>query len=236
MSFIETGRSRPSREMVLRLAETLDVPLRERNALLVAAGLSPAFAERSLSERAMAPFRAVVRQLLDNHDPYPAWVLDRLWRVVDANTAGSAMVTSLYASDGDDGDPPNLLEALFSGAMRGQIENWSEVAWAGLARLRREALERGPDPELEQLIAGFAEQLRGVPMPLDVDPDALVFCPRLRLGDQRISTITTLVRFGATRDVTLDELRVELMFPGDEASAAFFRRLASAPDRASGQG
>ena len=226
MSFIETGRSRPSREMVLRLAETLDLPLRERNALLVAAGLPAAFPERALSEAAMAPFRSVIRQLLDNHDPYPAWVLDRLWRVVDANAAGHAMTASL----GSPTDAPvSLLEAFFApGPMRDAIENWEEVAWAGLARLRREATDRGPDPELEAVIHQISERLRGVPMPIDVDPDTLVFCPRLRLGGRRISTITTVVAFGATRDVTLNELRVELMFPADNDSAAFFRELAGA--------
>jgi transcriptional regulator with XRE-family HTH domain len=131
VSFLETGRSRPSRDMVLRLARTLRVPLRQRNALLRAAGLPPHFPERELDDAALAPFRQVVDQLLEKHEPYPAFVIDARWRLLRTNRGG-AWAMQMSGSP----EEPNMLVAMAQNPLlRTAIENWEEVAWAGLSGL-----------------------------------------------------------------------------------------------------
>jgi transcriptional regulator with XRE-family HTH domain len=149
LSFIETGRARPSREMVLHLAERLDVPLRERNHLLLAAGFAPVFGERSLEESEMAPVREALERFLSAHEPYPAVVVDRQWNIVAANR-GTAYVTRGVAPELL-APPANALRiALHPDGMAPRISNLAE--WSGylLARLHR-ALEASRDPQLESL-------------------------------------------------------------------------------------
>jgi transcriptional regulator with XRE-family HTH domain len=221
VSFIETGRSRPREGLVLRLADALDVPLRERNDLLRAAGLSPLYPERALADDELRPFRRIVEQLLMQQEPFPAIVIDRYWNVVDSNRAGK-----LFLGLGPGGDTPNAVELLLApGGWREMLENFAEVAWGLAYRLRREAAEAGSDPELETLVRRAEAWLERVPRPVPDASDAIV-CPRVRVGDQVLSTISTIARFGTARDVTIDELRVELMFPADDVTAAFFERAA----------
>jgi transcriptional regulator with XRE-family HTH domain len=217
LSFLETGRSRPSRQMVLRLGEALDLPLRERNRLLHAAGLPGAYPEAGMKSADLAPFRAAIETLLHAHLPYPAMVVDGRWNVVLANEASAR----LY---GGDVTGANLVRRFLSepAAARQAIVNWAEVAWAGVDRLRRQR-DRAPlDTELAELVTMAEAAVSGVPRP-GTAPSDLVVCPWFRVGDRVVKTIGMVARFDSPAEVTLDELRIELTYPLDEASDRFFR-------------
>lgn len=226
LSFIETGRSRPGEDVVLRVAEALDLPLRERNNLLLAAGLTPCFADLPLSHDAIAPFRAAIERMLETHEPYPAYVIDRWWDVVDANAAGWRLFP--VARDG----PVNAVDVFLApGPVRDMVENFDAVAWAFLQRLRLEIAGSGPDARLQALLERAEGYLKDLPPPASntSEPGSeLVICPRLRVGDQTVATLSMIARFGNTREVNLDELRVEMLFPADAAAVAFFHGLAEA--------
>jgi len=204
---------------VLRIAAALDIPLRDRNRLLAAAGLAPHYPEVDLADGLSAPFRAAIARLLEAHEPYPAFVLNRWWDVVDANMAARRLFPS--PEDGSQ----NAVEAFLApGGMRDMIVNFPDVAGMYLRRLQAEVAEAS-DERSVRLLARARELLADV----DVDRatgDGLVICPRLRFGEEVISTATMVARFGATREVTLDELRVELVSPADAAARAFFERRA----------
>lgn len=216
VSFLETGRSRPGREMVLRLADTMDLPLRERNALLRHAGFGPAYPERSLDAAELAPYRDIVRRMLCQHEPFPAFVIDRWWEVLETNRGAQALLPPLGDTDFID---------ILDGPMRAMVENWSEVAWHGLLRLRREVSVAGPDERLAALLARLEAILAAVPQPPMV-PDSPIICPRIRLGEHTLRFVSTIARFGSCVDVTLSELRVELMFPADAQTERLLRHLA----------
>lgn len=223
LSFLETGRSQPSREMVVQLCEHLDVPLRERNDLLRLAGFASVYPENDLDGPALEPFRQIIAQLLRNHEPYPAFVLDRHWYVVDANEPARRMVPELSRGRA------NMVDLFLApGSWREQIENFAEVAWTLVATLRRELAAAGRDEELSRIIDTAVGFLRDVPSPPIADDVELIVCPRLRLGEQIIRTVSTIAHFGTARDVTLSELRVEFLCPADRESEAFFRRMSDA--------
>lgn len=222
LSFIETGRSRPGRELILRLAEAMDVPIRQRNALLEAAGLGAAYAERELEADVVQPFLDAVELVLHNHEPYPACAIDGLGRVQRTNDAferfwpGAKSLTAEQAVDAFFGPGPS----------RTLIENWAELAWRDVDLRRREASRCG-DPRLLQLAERAESHLRDVPRPQrDGLGAAPVVCSRFRFGDTLVRTFTTVMRFEHTNDVALGELKVELIFPADETASAYFRGLA----------
>lgn len=213
LSFVETGRARPSRQLVLHLAEHLDVPLRDRNALLLAAGFAPAYRRTPLDAAEMAPVRDAVAAIVRGHGEFPALVVDRHWTVVDANPAARDLM-----AEGVDpallGGPVNALRvALHPGGMAPRIVNFAE--WAGhlTARLDREITATAD----EKLIA-LRDELRGYPgvgSPAQAaDIASRLFVPlviRHRGREQRfISTVTT---FGTARDITVAELAVESFYP-----------------------
>jgi transcriptional regulator with XRE-family HTH domain len=223
VSFLETGRSRPSSDMVLRLARTLQVPLRQRNGLLRSAGLAPHFPEHGLDDEALRPFRQVVNQILEKHEPYPAFVIDARWRLQQTNRGGAWALQMFGAPD-----EPNMLVAMAKNpALRQAIENWAEVVWSGVAGLEADVLATG-DPELAEALERAHEALADTPRPEAISEGAAVVCPRIRMGEHTLRTITTVMRFGNAREVTLDELRVELMFPADAVSATLLRQLGEA--------
>jgi transcriptional regulator with XRE-family HTH domain len=217
VSFIETGRSRPGTAVVLRIADALALPLRDRNRLLESAGLRPHFPEVALTDGASAPFLAAIARLLESHEPYPAFVLNRWWDVVDANASARRLFPV------PTGGVQNAVEAFLApGGMREMIENFPEVAAMYLRRLQAEVGEASDERSLK-LLARARDLLADVDLGADAG-DGLVICPRLRLGNEIVSTATMVARFGATREVTLDELSVELIFPADEAASRFFER------------
>jgi transcriptional regulator with XRE-family HTH domain len=220
LSFIETGRARPSREMVLHLAERLDVPLRERNHLLLAAGFAPVFGERSLDEKEMAPIRAALERFLAAHEPYPAVVVDRHWNIVSENR-GVAYVTRGVAAELL-APPANALRiALHPDGMAPRISNLAE--WSGylLGRLRRE-IEVTRDPELESLYEELvaypgvtAEHGRANPPP----PNDILLMHELHLEGTQLALFSTLTTFGTARDLTLAELTIEAFYPANRQTA-----------------
>ncbi len=223
VSFIETGRSRPREDVVHKVAEALEVPIRDRNILLEAAGLAPSYPEVPLSDGAAAPFRNAIRKMLESHEPYPAFVINRWWELIDANAAGRRF----FPQTGD--GPINLVDAFLGpGPIREMIDNFSAVGWVFLRRMRREVADSGPDERLQELLERAEAYMKDVPVVVENPGVELVICPHLRIGDQVIKTVSMVARFGTAREVTLDELRVELVFPRDEEAEAFFRRGAQA--------
>ncbi len=219
LSFLETGRSRPGRELVLRLAAALDVPIRERNALLSAAGLAPEYPAHALSEAAMRPIADVIERVLRSHDPYPAWVYARGLRALAANRAAEALFPGLCAME-----PEAVVDLWFApGPFREMVENWEDVAWAGVDSLRREARQTADPGTLALLRRAEVHAERTLPSERPAPTDLPVVCPRFRIGGRLVRTVSTVLRFDTAVEVTASELRVELMFPADEASDSFFR-------------
>jgi transcriptional regulator with XRE-family HTH domain len=223
LSFVETGRSAPSREMVLLLAEQLEVDLRERNHLLLAAGYAPVYGESPLEAPEMASVRAAVRQILTGHEPYPAVVVDRAWNLVDAN-ATVAVFT--------DGVAPELLEApanvlrlaLHPEGMAPRILNLGEWRAHLLGRLRRQVAVSG-DPGLSALLT----ELRAYPgeeqePAVEIPGAGEVLVPlRVTHGGIELSFLGTIATFGAPLDITLAELSIESFYPADPATASYLR-------------
>src|SRR5689334_5282449 len=224
LSFVETGRAAPSRDMVLRLAERLDVPLRERNVLLVAAGYAPAFQQRPLEDPALKSARQAIDLVLKAHEPSPALAVDRHWNLVSANR----MVAPLL-----EGIPPHLLSqpvnvlrlAFHPEALAARTVNLAE--WCGhlLERLHRQC-EATADPELVKLyndLKAFPIPARSAPLP--ADNVAIPF--KLRHGGEILSFFSTTMVFGTPVDITLSELALETFFPADERTAERLKQMAA---------
>jgi transcriptional regulator with XRE-family HTH domain len=221
LSFLETGRARPSRGMVLHLAERLSVPLRERNALLHAAGFAPAYSERRLDEPALAAARAAMDAVLDGHMPNPALAVDRHWTLIAANP----MVGRLL-----DGVAPALLAppvnvlrlGLHPDGLAPRTENLA--AWRGhlLERLRQQ-IAATADPVLAALLEELQTYPGGCTAPAEPPPIAIPF--RLRTPAGTLAFLSTTMVFGSPVDITLSELAVETFFPADPATAEALRAL-----------
>lgn len=231
LSFVETGRSRPSSELVLAIADRLEVPLRERNTLLLAAGYAPRYAQRSIDDAALSHVRASLQRMLDAHDPYPGVMIDRRWNVVLANRAAGALTAGLPRELL--GPPLSVYRACLhpEGLARVTL-NFAD--WAGyLLRQLRRSIALTADPELELLLAEVTRYPNVVRIATTSDPpsdDAELLVPfRIDIDGREISMFTTLTTFGTPRDVTLDELAVELFFPADEASERLLREAATLP-------
>jgi transcriptional regulator with XRE-family HTH domain len=230
LSFLESGRSRPSRDMVLHLAERLEVPLRERNVLLVAAGFAPQFQERNLSDPALEAQRTAVDLILKGHEPYPALAVDRHWHMVSANAAAQRLLGGVDASLMT--PPVNVLRlSLHPDGMAPRIANLAEWRAHLLERLRRQ-VEVSADPMLGRLLC----ELRAFPAPRGV-PQAraiphsgggVVVPMQLSMPSGLLCFFSTTTVFGTPIDITLSELAVEAFYPADEATAKALRGLAGA--------
>ncbi|MGX1106219.1 MULTISPECIES: helix-turn-helix domain-containing protein [Bradyrhizobium] len=225
LSFVETGRSAPSRDMVLKLAERLDVPLRERNVLLVAAGFAPAFPQRSLDDPALKSAREAINLVLKAHEPNPALAYDRHWNLVSANR----MVAPLLEGVPQRllGQPFNILRLAFHPeGLAPRTVNLAEWAAHLLERLHRQC-EATADPELLKLY----QDLKSYPIPARSAPittDNNVALPfKLRLNGEILSFISTTMVFGTPVDITLQELALETFFPADELTAERMRQMAA---------
>jgi transcriptional regulator with XRE-family HTH domain len=228
LSFLETGRSQPSREMVLLLAEKLDMPLRERNIMLVAAGFAPVYSQRSLDDPALASMRQAVDLVLKGHDPYPALAVDRHWSLVSAN---EALVSLIVDVDPALMKPPvNVLRlSIHPAGLARRIVNFTEWRNHLVHRLQRQVDATG-----DAVLAGLIEELRSYPT-----PDAAARAPRashdyagiivplqLSTDEGLLTLFSTTTIFGTPVDVTLSELAIEAFFPADPESAQMLRRLA----------
>ena len=229
LSFMETGRSQPSREMVLRLADRLEVPLRERNRLLTAAGYAPLYAEHKLDDPAMAVARLAVERVLKAHEPYPALAVDRHWNLVASNR----MVPLLLAGIDEAllAPPLNVLKlSLHPQGLAPRILNLPQ--WrAHLFHRLRQQVAASADP----VLAAMIEELRGFPggdadgaVPIHVDAD--VYLPlQLHSPAGVLNFISTITVFGTPTDITLSELALETFFPADDATARALQQLAPGP-------
>ena len=230
VSFLETGRARPSRAMVLKLAAALDLPLRERNDLLLSAGFAPRYVERSLDDADVREARRALQFILDAHDPYPAFVIDRYWQIVLWNRTQALLLADLTDPDGSPADL-NALDLVFKpGLGRENFVNWEEVAAAVLRRLRRQVARAGPGDPLHRKWAEVREQ-PGVAAAMKLTEDAdrpppILIPMKIRNGETVFTWYSTLAVFGATGDITLEELVIECFFPGDESTRAFVKQIA----------
>ncbi len=228
LSCVETGRSLPSREMVLRLAERLEVPLRERNRLLTAAGYAPMFSEHRLDDPALAAAREALELVLRGHEPFPALLVDRHWTLVSANRMVAPMLQGL---------PPALLQpplnvlrlSLHPHGLAPRIVNFAQWREHLLARLAQQVESSG-----DATLAALAEELRGYPPPdappsegLPAQAPAVAMPLRLRSPEGVLTLISTITVFGTPVDVTLSELALETFFPADTSTAEVLRRLAA---------
>ncbi len=222
LSFVETGRSAPSREMVLKLAERLDVPLRERNVLLVAAGFAPAFPQRALDDPALKSAREAINLVLKAHEPNPALAYDRHWNLVSANRMLAPIL---------EGVAPHLLSPPFNilrvafhpEGLAPRTVNLGEWAAHLLERLHRQC-EATADPGLIKLY----NELRSYPLPAragPVSPDNVAIPFKLRHNGEVLSFISTTMVFGTPVDVTLSELALETFFPADELTARRMKEM-----------
>jgi transcriptional regulator with XRE-family HTH domain len=212
ISFLETGRSHPSRPMVIQLSETLNVPRSARNVLLDAAGFSPAYRSRDLDAEEMAYVRAAVDWTLGRHDPFPAIALDRHWSVVAANRCGLMLLAGV-GLDIDD----SLLDALTrSEDMKAAIVNWPEVARHTMMRLRTESAHLGGDPVLESAAEKLADEIGELPH--QTGPLPAVIPATYRAGGMELTFFSTIAQFGTAEDIALADLKIELMFPADDAT------------------
>jgi transcriptional regulator with XRE-family HTH domain len=225
LSFLETGRSRPSAEMVLHLAETLEVPLRERNGLLLAAGYAPAYGQRDLAEPEMSPVREAIDRVLRGHEPFPAMVVDRHWGMVGANRSMPLLTA---------GVAPHLLEppvnvlrvSLHPEGVAPRILNLAEWRAHLLDRLGREAVASG-DPALSTLHDELAGYQRDEPGRVSDSAAGGIAVPlRLRSDDAELAFISTATTFGTAVDITVSELSIEAFFPADDATSEFVRSWA----------
>jgi transcriptional regulator with XRE-family HTH domain len=234
LSFLETGRSQPSREMVLLLSEKLDLPLRERNIMLVAAGFAPLYSERSLDDPALVRMREAVDLVLKGHDPYPALAVDRRWCLVAANEALLSLV------DGVDPDllkpPVNVLRlSMHPAGLARRVVNFTQWRDHLVARLHREVDITG-----DAALSDLAKELRAYPMPdtaarmprEKIDHAAIVVPLQLMTGEGLLTLFSTTTVFGTPVDVTLQELAIEAFFPADDETAARLRDRAERRRRA----
>ena len=223
LSFVETGRSVPSREMLLKLAEELDVTLRGRNALLVAAGFAPMFRERPLDDPQLAAARAAVDTILEGHEPHPALAIDRHWNLIAANRAIAPLLAGI---DPALLQPPiNVLRlSLHPHGLASRIANLAQWRAHLLHRVAQQ-IDASGDGELARLL----EELHGYPAPTSGEaPDigsAIAVPFRLRVEGGELVFFSTTTVFGTPVDITLDELALECFFPADEATAAAMRSL-----------
>ena len=229
VSFLETGRSQPSRAMVVRLSQVLDLPLRDRNVLLEAAGFARLYGESDLTDPELARVRQVIEFILDRQEPYGAVAVDRRWNVLLANRGHERMLDFLLDGREHAGASGNLARLVFDeGGLKPFVVNWEQVARAVLERARREVAGRADEEEaawLESLLSapGVPERWRA-PDPSLRPP--VVIPIQLRKGDFEVSLFTAITTLGTPLDVTLQELRIESFFPADEESDRRIRELA----------
>ncbi len=220
ISFMETARSRPSIEMVLTLAETLDIPLRNRNEMLRAAGFAPVFAEPGIDSLLAGRLGATIDVMLAHHEPLPMIVVDRLYRVVRTNRAATQLLAAVGADPA--ADDVNLLRLMFTPAVRSLVTNFAEVSADVVRRLQREVLHHPLDAELAELLSDLLADPEITNDWRQADPgvsDEPLMPIDLSLGDAHLSFLTTVTTFNAAHSVTLDELRIESWYPRDDATA-----------------
>jgi transcriptional regulator with XRE-family HTH domain len=226
VSFLESGRAKPSRSMIMRLSETLDVPLRERNEWLVVAGFAPVFRARPLDDPQMTQIMSAVRMMLKNHEPYPALAIDRAWNIRLANAPFEALGAML----GEDiwqrvgGAERNLMRLFFhSNGIKPFMSNWTSIAPLLWHRAQREAETLG-GAEMKAILTDLAQYQDAETLWAAEDAALVPVLPvTIEKDGIRVSFFTVIATFGTAQDVTADELRIETFFPADEATERIFK-------------
>lgn len=229
LSYVETGKAQPSRQMIERLADALEMPLRERNALLTAAGFAPKYPETGLATPGLAPVRRAIDLILEQQEPYPAFVLNRRWDILMANRAADRFGS--YVLHGRDSAHTNMIRQFFDpNDMRSAVVNWEEIAEDLLRHLHNEVAGAPSDAAaralLEEVLAYPGVPARWRTRDVESAPQPLLTAI-FRRDAQELRFFSTITTFGTPRDVTLDELHIECVYPGDEATAEVCRRLAT---------
>lgn len=235
ISFVESGRAQPTRELIMKLAGGLDLPLRTRNELLLAAGYAPVYRERQLDLAEMKPECEAIDRILKHHEPYPAIVMDAAWNIVMRNKAASRIIASCMKTDSMSppaiDTPVNFMRLMFGiDGLRPHILNWNETSSALLSRLHREAIANPNSPSADLFLdlredaeaphkKAFRQNGPLEPvLPIELLVDGL--CLRL---------FTMFTTFGTSQDIALQELRIDLSFPADEPTRHFLMAAASQP-------
>ena len=225
LSFVETGRSKPSRELLLHLAEHLDVPLRDRNSLLLAAGYAPSYGERGLDSKDMVPVRQALDKILASHEPFPAVVVDRRWDLVAGNRPALALLTQGVAAHLLEAPINALRVSLHPEGLAPRIANLNEYASHLLDRLHRQAVASG-----DAGLAALGEELGGYPgihhdAGAVAEPAQMLFVPLVLRGmdGPELTFFSTLATFGTALDVTVAELAIESFFPADKTTEQALR-------------
>ncbi|MGB5758217.1 MAG: helix-turn-helix transcriptional regulator [Acidimicrobiales bacterium] len=242
LSFLETGKAQPSREMVVHLSIVLDLPLRDRNAMLHAAGFAPAYTESDLDAPELHDVRQVLVRILRAHAPNPAVVIDRRGEIVDANPAAAQLVAATVAADSPALTPALNVHriSLHPEGVRPRNANWRTVAANLLQRLEREQAHRPADRQLAELLdevlayPDVAELRRHAALPTGAD--LLLPLELTTFDGDRLRLLTTIATIGAPYDVTLDELRLETFFPVDDETRAVLQGWDPEPEPASPSG
>ncbi len=226
ISFIETGRTQPSRAMILKLADVMDLPHKESNLLLHTGGFAPAYTNFDFNHDEMAPVRKALSMILDNHNPYPAVVLDGNWNVLMQNQAQATLMSLVI---GGDGVPPtaNVLEGLFrEDCFKHTIANWDDVASHTLRRLRKQVLMTGnkENEDLLKLLLSLSPPTDWQ-QPSDDQSDGPMLTIDFKMGDQTLSMFSTLSQFGTALDTGMQELMIESYFPADEQCRELFKKF-----------
>src|SRR5258705_5809518 len=226
LSFVETGRSQPSREMVLRLADALEIPLRERNALFVAAGYAPQYFETGLGAPEMAQMRSAIELILGHQEPYPAFVLDRHWDIRMSNQAAPRCTRFLLGAEPTESNMMRLV--LHPNGLRPMMPTWEGTAGDLIRDLHNQTAGSRSEDRSKELLAEVLAY-PGVPTRWRTReigaPTTPLLTTTFRKGEVELRFFSTFTTFGTPQDVTLEELRIECSFPADEATAATCREL-----------
>ncbi|MBI1250693.1 MAG: helix-turn-helix domain-containing protein [Alphaproteobacteria bacterium] len=222
LSFLETGRARPSRDMVHLLSEALLLPRAARNGLLSKAGFAPVYPASPLAADNLKPFRAMLQEMMARHAPNPAMICDRHWTILDANDTARALLSPLHGEERE----MNIVRMLAQSPLAPEfIVNYSEVLEEMTGRIRLEALEAGPDPVLTALLRLLEQASAQFPPPRGASPRSPIVPIIVRAPAGELRFLSAIAHFGTSEDVTVRDLRLELLFPADDVTAEAMRAL-----------
>ena len=225
LSFLELGRTQPSREMVLRLASALNIPLRQSNEMLLAAGYAPVWTESGLGTQDLAPVRAALDHMLGQQEPFPAVVVDRHWNLLQANKGATALVSFLVGPL-EPGPKVNLADALVApNVLRPYLVNWEDVVRYFIRSVERDATMDGTDDSaaLYARLLAYDDVKAVLEVPIPTSAEGPVLAMHFLKDGRRLNLFTTIATLGTPQDVTVQELRIESFFPVDDETRSAFR-------------